>query len=84
MGMYDIITGEFYCPFCQAKLTEMQTKFFDERGLDEITLAEFEQTLQEIANTSGKYIVGEMHDCCEKCGRFVSINIAVSPYDIKG
>lgn len=80
MGMYDIVYGIFYCPFCGNRLEEFQTKVFDECCLDEMSLEDFTSRLQEIANQTQKYIVGEMHDICKNCDHLVSINIAVSPY----
>jgi hypothetical protein len=84
MGLYDTIIGDCYCPFCGEHLNEMQTKFFEERCLEEMTLKEFEKILQDMATKSNKYIVGELHDFCNRCKRSVSINIAISPYNITG
>jgi uncharacterized iron-regulated protein len=81
MGMFDSIIDKFWCPFCGQPLTEMQTKVFD-CVLDEMTFEQFKQRLHEEAKKSGRYIVGEIHDSCDHCHEFVSLQIAVSPEDI--
>jgi uncharacterized protein (UPF0212 family) len=81
MGMYDEIKGNFWCPFCGQSLNEMQTKSLDQ-VLDSMTLIEFKERLHEHAKKTGKYVVGEIHDSCDHCHEFVSLQIAVSPEDI--
>lgn len=81
MGMYDEIKGNFWCPFCGQPLTEMQTKSLD-RVLYSMTLSEFKERLHEHAKKIGQYVVGEIHDSCDYCHEFVSLQITVSLEDI--
>jgi hypothetical protein len=84
MGMYDNIIGKFFCPFCGIIFSDMQTKYFELPGLIDIPFEELVKFLQIEANETQIYAEAELHQYCEICNNFISLNIVVSPNEEKG
>ena len=65
MGIFDTVVGKFFCPFCSGKIEDFQTKELDPL----MNVYEFIQS-----NKPSREEI-EMHTKCDKCERWISINV---------